>query len=127
MFKVTGVLIKWNPNSNIFSIELYLSDAWRWVAGNCRTQRRQFTAEQCSELIQSSLGEQCETLTIRVKDRRIVLQLVNGMKHLQAMKVQCDDTHRTDNLLAWLRKYLPAKESISDGENFAHGIHIWIR
>ncbi|CAF1065796.1 unnamed protein product [Rotaria sordida] len=81
-----------------------------------------FDEEQCIQLSHSPLGIQCETLLIRVKNRRNILNLVNNMSNLQALNVQCLDDNWTDEndltssiddeLVEWLRQQLPSTYEI---------------
>jgi hypothetical protein len=52
---------------------------------------RTYDSAYCLGLISSPLGRQCELLSIRVKDRTSVLDLLNTMPQLRALCVRCDD------------------------------------
>jgi len=52
---------------------------------------RCFDDEQCIQLTRSPLDIQWETLLMKVKNRRSILDLVNNMPHLQAINIPCDD------------------------------------
>lgn len=96
-----------------------------------------FDDEQCHQLSASSIGFQCETLLIRVKNRRNILDIVNGMHNLRALNVRCEDDLRTyqtnilpsteDEYLEWLRLQLPSSIIITRETHNIHTIRLWIR
>ena len=55
-------------------------------------EKYSYDNEQCAHLSRSSLGRQCTTLIIQVKDQQNIVDLVNNMPHLQALKVRFKDT-----------------------------------
>jgi hypothetical protein len=101
-------------------------DMWLW-----------YDDEQCVQLSRSFLGIQCKTLLIDVKNRRNVLDLVNNMPNLRALNVRCGDDDWTnqnkivpsaqDELVEWLRSYLPISCTITRDANDIHDIRLWIR
>jgi len=68
-------------------------------------------------MTRSPLDIQWETLLMKVKNRRSILDLLNNMPHLQALSIHCDDDNwsdkddtvlpREDKLVDWLQQYLP--------------------
>ena len=54
-------------------------------------ESRYYDENQCIQLSRSSLGIQCETLLIKVKNQRNIIDLVNNMPNLQALNVRCED------------------------------------
>ncbi|UJR19556.1 hypothetical protein I4U23_022686 [Adineta vaga] len=49
-----------------------------------------FNVSDCSELAHSSLGRQCEVLSITVESRDNVLYLINNMSNLRALRFNID-------------------------------------
>jgi len=96
-----------------------------------------YNAEQCLELSGCALGKQCQTLLIKVKNRRNILDLVNNMPNLQALNVRCEDdrwisgnnivSSIDDELLTWLREQLPSTCIITRDTHLTHDIRLWIR
>jgi hypothetical protein len=98
---------------------------------------RCFQEEECIELSNSPLGQQCETLLIKVKSRGCILNLVNHMPKLQALTVRClDDTlineenYETSTnyeLIKWLCQQLPTTYSVARNTIFDPDVLLWIR
>ncbi|CAF3867230.1 unnamed protein product [Rotaria sp. Silwood1] len=96
-----------------------------------------FNDEQCRQLSHSPLGIQCETLLIKVKNRRNILDLVNSMSHLRALNVRCEDdpwitqkntlSQTEDELIEWLQHNLPSSSMIMRDTRQIHAIRLWIR
>jgi hypothetical protein len=103
----------------------------------CDSEWRCFDDKDCNHLYRSPLGKQCETLSIKVRNRRNILDLVNNMPNLQALNVQCKDDSWTnendiissidDELVEWLRKQLPSSCMITRDTYDIHSIRLWIR
>ncbi|CAF0730370.1 unnamed protein product [Adineta steineri] len=65
------------------------------------------------QLIRSSLITQCQTLLIKVKNQKNILDLINSMPNLKSLTVECLDdrridrnllgSHSNDELVDWLR------------------------
>lgn len=92
--------------------------------------------EECSTLINSPLGQQCEVLKVGVKNRLDIIRIVRTMCYLRSLTVQCDDdiqvfcrsffsTH--DRILKWLQQRLLFKYLITRDINDTNSIRIWIR
>ncbi len=94
-----------------------------------------FNREQCLALANSSLGQQCQTLIIDIKNRINILELINNMSKLQSLTFQCKDdkwnskalSSTNDELLQWLHENLPSTCSISRHINQNSILQIWIR
>lgn len=89
--------------------------------------------EECLALSQSSLGAQCELLTIKIKNYQDILSLVNNMINLRALDVHCQyDAYSNDSsslqssgtgsknraleldeVIEWLKERLPSTCLIS--------------
>jgi hypothetical protein len=90
--------------------------------------------EQCMQLSRSPLGRQCETLSITVKYRKNIVELINNMPQLQALVVRCKESESTmennsmDDFVEWLRKQLPSTCMIMESRyNNIYDFRIWIR
>ncbi|CAF0916631.1 unnamed protein product [Adineta steineri] len=105
-----------------------------------------YNTAQCTRLSCSSIGSQCEVLSITVENRRNILDLIHIMPNLRALHVICrDDTWMmnnnnssllpTDELIDWLRMHLPPTcaivrhdESVMDRQRISFkAIRLWIR
>lgn len=91
--------------------------------------------DQCKILIKSPLVIQCEILAIDIKSSNSILDLVDNMINLRALKVRCEDDEWDFNLLLfgnddfinWLRTCLPSSCSITRDLYSLDNIHFWIR
>ncbi|CAF3456890.1 unnamed protein product [Rotaria sp. Silwood1] len=90
-----------------------------------------YNQQQCLELSRSFIGQQCEVLFITVKQRTDIIDLINNMKNLRALIVQCTKTmsmqKENENLLEWLQQNLPMTCSISNSIEVNNNIRLWIR
>ncbi|CAF1273505.1 unnamed protein product [Adineta ricciae] len=77
---------------------------------------RYFNEEQCKKLASSTLGIQCERLSISVCTRTDILLLVNQMKKLQMLNAHCKDddwdqkiyeSNSSDKFVCFLKEQLP--------------------
>ncbi len=60
-----------------------------------------FNEEECIALTRSSLGAQCEILSIWVNIRKSIVDLVNNISNLRALTVKCSDNeYRKESVLA---------------------------
>jgi hypothetical protein len=93
-----------------------------------------YNASECSLLASSSLGRQCEVLSIPVTDRRHVPDLVTKMPNLRALTCFCEDNKwdvdeslfiEKDDAIAWLHNHLPSRCSISKSGINESGIRVW--
>ncbi len=83
----------------------------------------------CVQSSSSALDEQCETLLIKVKNRRIILSLINNTPNFQALNARCEDDSWTneilrmdDELVEWLRQQLPSTCTIARDTYFVDSI-----
>lgn len=86
--------------------------------------------KQCIQLCRSSLIKQCDTLSVRVKNQKSIIDLVNNMPNLQALTFQCQiDIHSTINnqIVEDLRQQLPPTCTIFRNPYVYQYIHLWIR
>lgn len=102
---------------------------------NFQGDNQWFDEEQCNILIKSHIGVQCKILAIDIKSCNTILNLVNNMINLQALKIRCEDDESDYNLLSsandgfvqWLQICLPSTCTISRNINSLDNIHLWIR
>ncbi|CAF1012773.1 unnamed protein product [Rotaria sordida] len=94
-----------------------------------------FNEKECTTLSRSSLGSQCEVLSIRVKNRESIVHLVKNMFNLRALIVECIDTKcdqrsiltkTNDELIQWLKSHLPLTCLIVRDPETDNDILIWI-
>ncbi|CAF1019433.1 unnamed protein product [Adineta steineri] len=100
----------------------------------CSMTLAYFNNDECTDLAYSQLGQRCEVLVIKIENRNNVLILINIMKNLRSLVVQCKvdtwDKRNTslneDELVEWLRLSLPSTYSICRDTNETSYIRIWI-
>lgn len=108
-----------------------------------------FTETECILLSYSSLGMQCEILSIVISNRECIIKLIKNMFKLQALHVQleCEKydkqqqpllieniDHRYDlnknkkniEIIQWLKDHLPSTCSIITNPDSINNISIWI-
>jgi len=91
-----------------------------------------FNKEQCIALANSSLGQQCRTLVIDIKNRTNIIDLIDNMSNLQSLTFQCKDDKwnkktLNDELIRWLYEHLPSTCLIVRHINQTSILQIWIR
>ncbi|CAF1116807.1 unnamed protein product [Adineta ricciae] len=87
-----------------------------------------YNEQQCSALIQSPLGKQCEHLLIEVDKRANILDLVKKMKQLKTLNVRCRDRKsNSDELMKWLQFRLPSTCTFAKDIRSSKDICLWIR
>lgn len=86
-----------------------------------------YNDQQCSTLIRSPLGIQCEFLVIEVEKRTNIIDLVNKMTHLRTLNVRCHDKRNDNELMKWLQVRLPSTCSFAKDARFSNDIRLWIR
>ncbi|CAF1207922.1 unnamed protein product [Adineta steineri] len=90
-----------------------------------------FDDEQCTNLCDSPLGKQCEVLSIKVKKRESLPDLINNMINLRTLNIQFEDDLfeqvNDDELVHWLRNHLPSTCLIGRDTALNKDIRIWIR
>jgi len=77
-----------------------------------------YTSQDCQNLIQSSIGQQCQILFINIQEQIDIIHLLNHLEHLRVLIVKCY------SLTNWLEQNLPTTCTIS---NSNQEIRIWIR
>jgi len=94
------------------------------------------TAEECSILASSPLGQQCEVLKLGVENIENIFQLIETMFNLRSLTVRCKGDIwrynemrllRLDQLLKWLQSCLPTTYSITRAPMCPYDIRLWIR
>ncbi|CAF4379431.1 unnamed protein product [Rotaria sp. Silwood2] len=95
--------------------------------------------QYCTTFSHTSLGLQCEVLTIAVENRTAILCLVNSMKNLRALTVfSRDDPWKMkldyeqfpleeDMHIKWLQRQLPSTCTISRVKSLPNKIRLWIQ
>jgi hypothetical protein len=89
---------------------------------------RVYNSQQCVTLSRSSLGMQCEVLSITVENRTTIIDLLNTMPNLRALNVlsrddswkdEDDDSSpsKNDELVEWLQHRLPFTYTITRNSN----------
>ncbi len=90
--------------------------------------RQYYNDQECSSLIRSPLGIQCEFLLIEVEKQTNIIDLVNKMNHLRALNVRCRDRKKNDDeIIKWLQHRLPSTCSFAKDSKFQNDIRLWIR
>lgn len=96
-----------------------------------RAYNRFLNDDECMMFSQSLLGAQCESLFIKIKNHRILFDLLRNMIQLRTLNVQCEDDQsnliETDELIFWLKEILPPSCVISRDLVFTSDIRIWIQ
>ena len=94
-----------------------------------------FNRKDCLTLIDSSWGSQCEILLIRIQHRTMIIELIERMSHLRLIIFECEDEKESfgtsssssrNELIQWLKHYLPSTYSISTDPRRQFRIRIWI-
>ena len=88
----------------------------------------------CWALSSSPLGQQCEVLSVHVKHRLAIVQLIKNMPRLRFLTVRCyDNTFDIwessavhDGLIEWLRSSCPSTCRISRNTTTPSDIDLWI-
>ncbi|CAF4956942.1 unnamed protein product, partial [Rotaria sp. Silwood1] len=113
---------------------------------NLKFYNHQFSEEECMTLSHSSLGVQCEVLSIQVKNRQCIIILVKNMINLRALNIKfehqedfqeilwilgdellIENTAETVEIIQWLKDHLPSTCLISTDPQSVNGIRIWIQ
>ncbi len=90
--------------------------------------RQYYNDQQCSSLIRSPLGNQCQFLIIEVEKRTNIIDLVSKMNHLRTLNVRCcDRQENNDQLIKWLQSRLPSTCTIAKDSRCSEDIRLWIR
>ena len=94
-----------------------------------------FNYSNCATLLLTSLGKQCQILSIKVNDRMNILLLIKEMPQLRSLNVEyLPDKHESDlaspynnKLIKWLQHRLPTTCAITRDSSRSDTIQIWIR
>lgn len=95
-----------------------------------------FYDNECINLIETLLNNQCEILLINIETRSIILDLIEKLSNLRALTFQCQDdqwgdsyetSFNDDELLLWLKTHLPTNCFIIRDEREMSIIRLWIR
>ncbi|CAF3967201.1 unnamed protein product [Rotaria sp. Silwood1] len=107
--------ILWKVTSTpIRRLDLFHSSFWFGLCLN---------TVQCSELINSSLGRQCEVFSVHVEDRSNILDLVKTKSNIRALICKLKEEEKKgkgkrisssgkDELVEWLRDHLLLTSSV---------------
>ncbi|UJR08017.1 hypothetical protein I4U23_012295 [Adineta vaga] len=93
-----------------------------------------FDEEECKQLIDSSLGKQCEVLLIRIFNRETILHFIHKMTNLRLLILEWKKDSKilkyfkcqNDELLEWLRNHLLTTCSIVRDQKSPSRVQIWI-
>ncbi|CAF2052629.1 unnamed protein product [Rotaria magnacalcarata] len=97
-------------------------------------QSMYFNEGDCFILINSTLANQCEVLSIRVKHRKNVLDLIQRMSNLRLLMFECEDDKEffrrfssvKNELVRWLQSYTPSPSIITRHPAQQFLIRVWI-
>jgi hypothetical protein len=95
-----------------------------------QTSDEYFDDSNCSTLFLSTLGKQCQILSIKVHDPMNILQLLKEMPQLHTLNIELpSDKYKTDNdqLIKWLRRQLSSTCMITRDLTYLNRIQLWIR
>lgn len=93
-----------------------------------------FSEHDCLLLTQSSLGVQCEVLSILVTNHQCIIRLTENMSNLRSLTVKCMDTQydkqcllseEQDKIILWLKERLPSTYVIVRDSKDNNSIIIW--
>jgi hypothetical protein len=93
---------------------------------NSKYSGHYFNVEECITLSHSSLGVQCEVLSVQVKNRQSIIILVQNMINLQALLVKYEPSAKRDKVIEWLKDRLPSTCLISKDTDSVGCIQLWI-
>ncbi|CAF4171134.1 unnamed protein product [Rotaria sordida] len=106
-----------------------------------------FDEEECMRLCHSPLGIRCQILFIHIKSRQSIIILVKNMINLQVLHIKCNDEmfnkqstlnennseqfyneniENKDDLIQWLKDYLPSTCLVVKDLHSTSLIRIWI-
>ncbi|CAF2897020.1 unnamed protein product [Rotaria sp. Silwood2] len=93
-----------------------------------------YTRENCFTLINSILGNQCEILSICIKYRKNILDLIQHMSNLRLLIFQCEDdkeyfrnfSSSKNELVQWLESCLSSTHIITRHPRQRFLIRVWI-
>ena len=91
--------------------------------------------EKCITLSHSPLCIYCEVLTIMVKNRETIIELIQNMLNLRTLIINCADdmynqksalTLNSNDVLQWLKDHLPSAYSTVRNSENDNTLNIWI-
>ncbi|CAF3349212.1 unnamed protein product [Rotaria socialis] len=93
-----------------------------------------FNEDDCFILISSTLGNRCEVLSIRIKHRKNVLDLIQQMSNLRLLMFECEDDREffrrfssvKNELVRWLQSYITSASIITRHPVQQFLIRVWI-
>ena len=92
-----------------------------------------FTKEECIAFAESTLGRQCEVLSIEIEDRNSIADLIQRMSNLRLLNFRClDDAWNyrkissTEYELHWVQKHFPSTYTIVNNPEKLSCIQVWI-
>ncbi|CAF1136513.1 unnamed protein product [Rotaria sordida] len=112
-----------------------------------RDYNHYFNKEECIRLSHSSLGRQCEVLSIMINNRESIIYFIKKMINLRSLNVRCEDEkyykglalakngnnkypdekiQNKDDLIQWLKDHLPSTCLIVRNPHWINYILIWI-
>ncbi|CAF1306797.1 unnamed protein product [Adineta ricciae] len=86
------------PSSNVMQNPPFDSRSTSIRQLDLRYMNRCYDNEQCIALAQSPLGRQCEILTLTVKNKSCIFDLVNNMHNLRTLAVTYDESNITHHV-----------------------------
>ena len=102
-----------NPSIHTFRLEKY---------------QYEFHNEECLQLAQSPLGQQCHFLNINVKFRQDIVILVEHMPNLQGLHAHVQESQDNNELIQWLQYQLPKTCYVAPPiQHLNDSIRIWIQ
>jgi hypothetical protein len=121
-----GKFGEWTPTSMGMPPFEYSNKSVRRL--NLQDVDRVYNSQQCDTLSRSSLGIQCEVLSITVENRTTIIDLLNTMPNLRALNVLSRDdpwtnengdssSSKNDELVEWLQHRLPSTYKIIRNSN----------
>ncbi|CAF3761939.1 unnamed protein product [Rotaria sp. Silwood1] len=112
-----------------------------------RDYNHYFNKEECIRLSHSSLGSQCQVLSIMINNRQSIIYFVKKIINLRSLNVRCEDgkcheqlalvkndndkyldkkMQNKDDLIQWLKDHLPSTCLIVRNPDLVKYILIWI-
>ncbi|CAF0991492.1 unnamed protein product [Adineta ricciae] len=94
-----------------------------------------FTKDDCRVLCHSSLGNQCEKLTMCVRNRDDVIYLAENLRSIFFLEIECgDDKHsptstserNNDAFVRWLKERLSSRTLITRDPSLGRTVRLWM-
>lgn len=127
------ILFDRSPNLYSININFHLTKLIYLLINNTSRSIRRinfnknlfFNHEQCIALTRSSLGKQCEILSIGIQNRRDIFYLINKMFNLRTLNIRCQDDN--NDFIHYLQEHLSSTILIKREMEYDHNIRLWIR